>query len=331
MDNGISTFDIEMMHRCLNLAKLGLGRVQPNPMVGAVIVHHGKIIGEGYHHQYGEAHAEVNAINAVADKSVLQDATIYVTLEPCSHYGKTPPCADKLIEMKFPRIVVGATDPHDKVNGKGIKKLQDAGIEVITGVLKNECEAINKRFFTYHRLHRPYIILKWAQTEDGFMDINREKNPTGTYWITNEASRILVHKWRSEEQAILIGYNTYRNDRPSLTTRYYPGNSPKRYLMAKDIENLTEIEGFTLVKNDLKSFCQQLFTDKIQSLIVEGGRKTLDLFIQHGLWDEARILTSSTTWGDGMPAPTLTGKIQKEIYLDTDMVKIITNNHPNNF
>lgn len=328
MSTEVSTFDIEMMRRCLTLAKLGLGRVQPNPMVGSVIVHNGEIIGEGYHHQYGEAHAEVNAINSVSDKSLLPSSTIYVTLEPCSHYGKTPPCADKLIEMKIPRVVIGATDPHDKVNGKGIQKLQNAGIEVITGVLKKECETINKRFFTYHRHQRPYIILKWAQTENGFMDIDRQENPTGEYWITNEASRVLVHKWRSEEQAILIGYNTYLNDRPSLTTRYYPGSSPKRYIMVKEKDQLSEIEGFTFVDNDLRQFCQQLFSDKIQSVIVEGGRKTLDLFIQSGLWDEARILTSCHTWEKGMYAPTLFGIIEKEYCLDTDTVTIIRNNRP---
>lgn len=328
MGTEISTFDIEMMRRCLNLAKLGLGRVQANPMVGAVIVRNGEIIGEGYHQQYGEAHAEVNAINSVSDKSLLKDSTIYVTLEPCSHYGKTPPCADKLIEMQFPRVVIGATDPHDKVNGKGIKKLQDAGIEIVTGVLKEECEAINKRFFTYHRHQRPYIILKWAQTEDGFMDIDRKENPTGKYWITNEASRVLVHKWRSEEQAILIGYNTYLNDHPSLTTRYYPGNSPKRYIMARGKERLPEIEGFTFVNNDLLDFCHQLYGDKIESVIIEGGRKTLDLFIQKGLWDEARILTSASTWEKGMKAPTLSGEIEKEFNLDTDNIKIIRNSHP---
>lgn len=319
----VNDFDIFMMRRCIELAKLGMGHTAPNPMVGAVIVHEGKIIGEGYHHRYGEAHAEVNAIRSVKEVELLKSSTIYVSLEPCSHYGKTPPCADKIIEMGIPRVVVGSTDPHDKVNGKGIEKLRNAGIEVVTGVLEEECDFLNRRFFTYHRQHRPYIILKWAQTEDGYMDIDRNLNPDGKYWITRPETGVLVHKWRSEEQAILIGYNTYRNDRPQLTTRHYPGNSPKRYIMVRQPDSLSPIEGFTLLPDDLPTAMERLYDERILSVIVEGGRQTLDRFIAAGLWDEARILTAPVRWGAGTPAPAIKGNTLSEMMLAGDQVKIL--------
>lgn len=319
----VNDLDISIMRRCLELAKLGMGYTAPNPMVGAVIVHEGKIIGEGYHHRYGEAHAEVNAIRSVKNVELLKSSTIYVSLEPCSHYGKTPPCADKIIEMGIPRVVVGSTDPHDKVNGKGIEKLRNAGIEVVTGVLEEECDFFNRRFFTYHRQGRPYIILKWAQTDDGFMDIDRDQNPDGKYWITRPETGVLVHKWRSEEQAILIGYNTYRNDRPQLTTRHYPGNSPKRYIMARQPERLTPIEGFTLLPDDLPTAMKRLYDERILSVIVEGGRKTLDQFIGAGLWDEARILTAPVRWGAGTPSPIVQGDTLLDMTLAGDQVKIL--------
>ena len=319
----VNDFDISIMRRCIELAKLGMGHTAPNPMVGAVIVHEGKIIGEGYHHRYGEAHAEVNAIRSVKNVELLKSSTIYVSLEPCSHYGKTPPCADKIIEMGIPRVVVGSTDPHDKVNGKGIEKLRNAGIEVVTGVLEGECDFLNRRFFTYHRQGRPYIILKWAQTEDGFMDIDRDQNPDGKYWITRPETGVLVHKWRSEEQAILIGYNTYRNDQPQLTTRHYPGNSPKRYIMAQQPERLTPIEGFTLLSDDLPTAMKRLYDERILSVIVEGGRKTLDQFIGAGLWDEARILTAPVRWGAGTPSPIVQGDTLLDMTLAGDQVKIL--------
>ena len=319
----VNDFDISIMRRCLELAKLGMGYTAPNPMVGAVIVHEGKIIGEGYHHRYGEAHAEVNAIRSVKNVELLKSSTIYVSLEPCSHYGKTPPCADKIIEMGIPRVVVGSTDPHDKVNGKGIEKLRNAGIEVVTGVLEGECDFLNRRFFTYHRQGRPYIILKWAQTDDGFMDIDRDQNPDGKYWITRPETGVLVHKWRSEEQAILIGYNTYRNDQPQLTTRHYPGNSPKRYIMAQQPDSLSPIEGFTFLPDDLPIAMKRLYDERILSVIVEGGRKTLDQFIGAGLWDEARILTAPVRWGAGTPSPIVQGDTLLDMTLAGDQVKIL--------
>lgn len=319
----VNDFDISMMRRCIELAKLGMGHTAPNPMVGAVIVHEGKIIGEGYHHRYGEAHAEVNAIRSVKNVELLKSSTIYVSLEPCSHYGKTPPCADKIIEMGTPRVLVGSTDPHDKVNGKGIEKLRNAGIEVVTGVLEEECDFLNRRFFTYHRQHRPYIILKWAQTEDGYMDIDRDQNPDGKYWITRPETGVLVHKWRSEEQAILIGYNTYVNDRPQLTTRHYTGKSPRRYIMAQQPEQLAPIYGFTLLPDDLSTAMERLYDERILSVIVEGGRKTLDRFICAGLWDEARILTAPVRWGAGTPAPVINGDVTFQMTLAGDKITFV--------
>ena len=323
MSYTVTDFDRAMMRRCIELTRLGLGHTAPNPMVGAVIVRDGLIIGEGYHHRCGEAHAEVNAIRSVGDLSLLHDSTIYVSLEPCSHFGKTPPCADKIIEMGIPRVVVGSTDPNEKVNGKGIAKLRAAGVEVVTGVLEAECDELNKRFFTYHRQHRPYVILKWAQTADGFMDIDRQERPDGKYWITRPETGVLVHKWRSEEQAILIGYRTYLNDRPQLTTRHYPGKNPARYITTRDLENTPPVEGFTLLPEEPAEVLQQLYDSKIQSVIVEGGRKTLERFIASGLWDEARILTSPERWEKGMPAPEIEGNFVSELMIAGDRVKIL--------
>lgn len=321
--------DEAYIRRCINLARKGLGSVQPNPMVGAVIVCDGQIIGEGYHQKYGEAHAEINAINSVADKSLLKKSTIYVSLEPCSHYGKTPPCADKLIEMGFPRVVIGSTDPNEKVNGKGIARLRAAGIEVTTGILKEECDELNKRFFTYHCKRRPYVILKWAQTADGFMDIDRTVHPDGKYWITNEKVKVLTHRWRSEEQAILIGYNTYLNDRPQLTTRLWPGKSPARYIACRESESAQPVDGFTLVPEEPEAALQRLYDDKMQSVIIEGGRKTLERYISSGLWDEARILTGDQTWGAGTAAPILTGgKCVEAFMLDSNRVELHIHSYP---
>lgn len=311
------------MKRCIELAKMGLGKVQPNPMVGAVIVYHNQIIGEGFHQRYGEAHAEINAINSVKDPSLLKKSTIYVSLEPCSHFGKTPPCADKLIELGFPKVVVGCSDPHDKVNGKGISKLQNAGIEVVTNVLHDECQELNKRFFTFHQQKRPYIILKWAQTADGFMDIDRTE-PAQNYWITNDELRIIVHKWRSEEDAILVGYNTFLNDHPQLTNRLYPGKSPQRYIMANHFSDI-QVPDFKVISSDISTAMLSLYNDNMQSVIVEGGRKTLDLFLRNNCWDEARILIGNQTWGKGLPAPIIDKNIEKEIVINDNKIRYIRN------
>ena len=310
---------IPYMQRCLQLARLGLGSVQPNPMVGAVIVHDGLIVGEGYHHRYGEAHAEVNALASVEDKSLLADCTLYVNLEPCSHFGKTPPCADAIIRHGIPHVVVGTMDCHDKVNCAGIAKLRAAGVNVTVGVCEAECEELNRRFFTFHRHQRPYVILKWAQTADGFMDVDRSDGQPHDYWITNPALRVLVHKWRSEEDAILVGYNTMHNDRPQLTTRLYPGKDPKRFVMQRGHDVDAPLP-CTAVPMDVRECLQQLYEQRIQSVIVEGGRKTLDRFIASDLWDEARVLVGDVTWGKGLPAPALPGTPQREERMDNNTI-----------
>lgn len=297
------TDDEKYMYRCLQLAKLGLGKVQPNPMVGAVIVHDHHIIGEGYHHQYGQAHAEVNALASVKDASLLANSTLYVSLEPCSHYGKTPPCADAIICHHIPKVVIGTIDYHDKVNGTGVHKLQEAGIEVVQHVCEEKCVDLNKRFFTYYRLHRPYIILKWAQTADGFMDIDRnDRQQVHSYWITNPALKVITHKWRSEEDAILVGYRTMLNDKPKLTNRLYPGKSPQRFVIQRNDEVLSSLP-YTILPDNLPEMMEILYNLHIQSIIVEGGKKTLNLFLDNDLWDEARILVGSQIWGKGMAAP----------------------------
>lgn len=316
------TVDEIYMQRCLQLASLGLGDVQPNPMVGAVIVKDGQIIGEGYHHKYGGPHAEVNAIHSVENKELLKESTIYVNLEPCSHFGKTPPCADLIVRMGIPKVVVGTVDYHDKVNGHGIAKLQEAGIEVVTGVCEAECVELNKRFFTYHRQHRPYVILKWAQTADGYMDIDRSESPVDSYWITNPSLKVVVHKWRSEEDAILVGYNTMLNDKPQLTTRLYPGKDPQRYLMQRGDEQIAPLP-CTLTPSNVEECLHIMYDNRVQSVIIEGGRKTLDMFITSGLWDEARILVGSQYWGKGLPAPVLTQTPNKIEVIDNNKIMYV--------
>lgn len=311
--------DEKYMQRCLQLALLGLGQVQPNPMVGAVIVRNGTVIGEGYHHKYGESHAEVNAINAVKDKSLLRESTIYVCLEPCSHFGKTPPCADAIIRYGIPRVVIGTVDYNHKVNGSGIQKLRNAGIEVVEHICENDCQELNKRFFTYHRYKRPYVILKWAQTSNGYMDVDRSDGQPHNYWITNPALKVLVHKWRSEEDAILVGYNTMVNDQPQLTTRLFPGKNPQRFVMQRATDIISS-SSYTPVSLDVADCLQTMYEQQIQSVIVEGGRKTLDRFIQSGLWDEARILIGNQTWNSGLPAPILDIKPTETLNIDNNQL-----------
>jgi len=294
------------MRRALQLAALGLGKVQPNPMVGAVIVHNNRIIGEGYHQQYGAPHAEVNAIYAVENQELLKQSTLYVNLEPCSHVGKTPPCTSLIIEKKIPKVVIGMKDPNEKVNGSGIKLLQEAGIEVVENVLEDESQRLNKRFVTFHTKKRPYIFLKWAQTKNGFMDILRNNNVFPiNYWITNEALRVWSHKLRSEEQAVLVGYNTVKNDNPQLTNRLYGTNQPKRFVLY-NTENPIEFEPtFSYLAGNMNEIFDELHTLKIQSLIVEGGKKTLQKFLETYLWDEAFVLTGNVAWEAGVEAPLL--------------------------
>lgn len=295
--------------RCIELAAKALGKTYPNPLVGSVIVHNDKIIGEGYHHKAGENHAEINAINSVKDKSLISESTIYVSLEPCAHYGKTPPCALKIKELGFRKVVIGAMDSHDKVNGKGKKIIQDAGIEVVSGVLEKECLNLNKRFFTYHEKKRPYIILKWAESGDGFLDKDFKPFP-----ISNSLVNQFVHQLRADENAILIGTQTALNDNPSLTVRNIEGINPVRILIDFDLKvpgdfNIYNNKAKTIVINSIKeeisdhvhffkinkaNFLHELmnvlYKEQIQSVIIEGGRFTLQQFIDEELWDEAIVI-----------------------------------------
>ena len=314
--------DEKFMSRCLQLAAMGLGKVQPNPMVGAVIVHHDTIIGEGWHRQYGQAHAEINAFASVTQPELLKESTMYVSLEPCSHFGKTPPCADAIIRHGIPKVVIGTVDSNAKVNGGGIKKLQEAGIEVITGVLQDQCKELNRRFFTFHEQKRPYVILKWAMTRNGFMDIDRSSNPDGQYWITNHELKTIVHQWRSEEDAILIGYNTMVNDKPQLTTRLFPGKDPQRFVCQRN-SDVSEIAYYHALPENPAEALQQLYELKIQSVIVEGGRKTLQRFINSGLWDEARILTGDQQWESGVKAPEIEGVCIKEEVIHQNTIRYV--------
>ena len=280
--------DEKYMQRCIQLAANGIQGARPNPMVGAVIVANGRIIGEGYHVRCGEGHAEVNAFASVSpeDEALLKDATIYVSLEPCSHYGKTPPCADLIIKKGVRRVVVGTIDPFAEVQGRGIKKLKDAGIEVTVGVLEKECQWLNRRFFTYHREHRPYIILKWAQTANGYIDDHFKP-----LQISNEQTQMLSHQLRAEEDAILVGHTTYDRDQPQLTVRHWHGPNPKRIVLTHD--------------RPIIQLMDDLYQHEIQSLIVEGGRQTHESFIEAGLWDEIRVETAPITVSDGTPASKL--------------------------
>ncbi len=326
------------IQRCLQIAKNGLGSTRPNPMVGCVIVYENKIIGEGFTSPYGGDHAEVNAINSVKDKSLLKGATLYVSLEPCSHHGKTPPCSDLIIENKIPNIVIGCLDCNEKVAGKGIEKLKRSGCDVTIGILEDECKQHHKRFFTFHVKKRPYIILKWAQTLDGLIAPNT-KNELKPVWITNEISRQLVHKWRSEEQAILVGNNTVLQDNPTLTVRDWTGQNPTRIVL--DPKKSLPID-FKVFNNDAKTIsisdqdidysnqiakqvCEFLHGNKINSVIIEGGAQTLQSFINDDLWDEARIFTGNVEFGQGLNAPTLIGNPISESKIEQDILKFYVN------
>ncbi len=319
----------EYIQRCLQLAAQGREKTAPNPMVGAVIVHNGKIIGEGYHTASGFAHAEVEAINSVADLSLLKESTMYVSLEPCSHFGKTPPCAKLIIEKQIPRVVVGTLDPFPAVSGNGVRMLQEAGINVKVGILEQECRVLNKAFFCHLENKRPYIILKWAQTKDGFIDKVRvageKPHPTP---ISNDMTRSLVHKLRSEVQAILVGTTTAINDNPSLTVRFWSGNNPTRLLLDKSLRVPQDSVLFdgnvpTLVftekvqtnkpnceyiqidfsKNVISEMIDELYDRCFQSLLVEGGCQLLQSFIDLDLWDEVQVEVADICFGEGTAAP----------------------------
>lgn len=317
------------MYRSLQLAKFGAGSVAPNPMVGAVLVHNERIIGEGYHQRYGEAHAELNCIGSVSqeDQKLISSSILYVSLEPCAHHGKTPPCADLIIEKKIPKVVVGCQDPFPETNGKGIEKLKSAGIDVETEILGQECKDLNKRFLTYYQQHRPWVVLKWAQTANG--KIGQEDQ--SRLFISNELTNRLLHKWRSEEAAILVGTNTALFDDPALTTRLWPGNNPLRLVIDMDLRlpstlKIFDVQQRTIVFNAVQHeesgslIYFQLTKDvnlvhqvmnalqhlKIQSVVVEGGARLLQSFIDDGLWDEARVITNTNLYVEhGLPAPVL--------------------------
>lgn len=336
--------------RCIELAKNGFGTTYPNPMVGSVIVYDSKIIGEGWHRKAGEAHAEVNAIRSVKDPSVLDKATIYVSLEPCSHFGKTPPCCDLIIENKIPNVVIGTVDSNIKVAGNGIKRLKEAGANVIVGILEKECQKLNLRFFTFHEKKRPYIILKWAQTQDGFIAPS-EKKEQKPVWITNSYSRQLVHKWRAEEQAILVGTQTVIDDNPQLNTRDWEGNNPirvvidqnnripktanvfdnqvKTIVFSKNKAMLTSeniiCEAIDFQQNIAQQILERLYQHQIQSIIIEGGAKTLQTFIDANLWDEARVFIGNSQFGNGIKAPILNKALTKKEKIGTDELLIIRN------
>ena len=334
------------MKRCIEIAKKGLGNVSPNPMVGCVIVHKNKIISEGYHKKYGENHAEVNAINKVKNKEILKDSTLYVNLEPCSHHGKTPPCCDLIIKHQIPNVIIGTIDPFIKVKGTGIAKMRNKGINVEINILEDENNLLNKRFFTYHKKERPYILLKWAQSKDGFI---APKKQEGKFWMTSKESKELVHKWRSQEDGILVGRITAKKDNPQLTNRLFVGKNPIRLIIDKNLSiektfNVFNNESKTIIFNSiidnlegsnhfikinfdnmLNEILTKLYTENIQSIIVEGGTKTLQSFINNNLWDEARIFKTKNILNEGVKSPSINGKIISTSLINNDTLNILVN------
>ena len=322
------------IERCIELAKNGLVEAMPNPSVGALIVYKNQIIGEGFTSAYGGAHAEVNAIRSVKDKSLLEKSTLYVSLEPCSHHGKTPPCCDLILDYKIPNVIIGTVDSNEKVAGNGIKKLIEAGVNVTVGILEKECRASNIRFFTFHEKKRPFIILKWAESQDGFIapKTKKEQKPV---WITNEFSRQLVHKWRSEEQAILVGTQTVIDDNPKLNVRDWTGKNPTRIVLDQNNRipkesHIFDNQAKTIVlssseidfsKNIAIQIANILFQNQIQSVIIEGGRQTMQTFIDENLWDEARVFRGELFLEKGIKAPVLQSKwTERQFILDDELL-----------
>jgi len=339
--------DEKFMKRCIELALLGQGNVAPNPMVGAVIVFEGKIISEGYHHEFGKAHAEVNAVNSVSNKSLLSKATIYVSLEPCSHHGKTPPCTDLLVQHQFKRVVIGCLDTFSEVSGKGVQRLKDAGIDVTIGCLELECRQLNKHFFTFHEKKRPFIFLKWAQTVNGKID--NDSNDKNITWISSPESKTLVHQWRNNHQAILVGKNTIKNDNPSLTVRAVSGKNPIRIILDSNANltldyNVFNNEARTIVLNLVKketidnveyiklnnlspiSILQKLTELNIISVLIEGGAQTLQSFIDANLWDEAAILHGNVSFEEGTNAPIFSAKSNYSFEYFGDTISMYSKN-----
>jgi len=342
--------DEVFMRRCFELASHGLGNTRTNPVVGSVIVHNDCIIGEGFHHEYGGPHAEVNAIRSVKDKSLLAESTIYISLEPCSHFGKTPPCSTLILNYKIPRVVISNSDPFPSVSGKGIEALRNAGVDVTVGVLEEEGAFLNRRFLTFHQHKRPYVILKWAETADGFIDIERqEDDPVGTNWITDEVARTLVHKWRSEESGLMVGTNTVIADNPRLNVRRWAGASPLRIAFDRNgrvpetaniFDNSQDTLVFTctqerfsgktnsvLIDHDyeLKDVLGELYDLKVISILVEGGKIIHNEFIQSGLWDEARVFKGNITFSKGVKAPVMDRLPEEIINFEGSELKIFFN------
>lgn len=339
--------------RCLELASLAIGNVSPNPMVGCVIVHNGKIIGEGYHQKYGEAHAEPNAVKSVVERfgaeaeTLLRESTAYVNLEPCAHFGKTPPCADLFVKHQLKKVVIGNRDPFSGVDGKGIEKLKNAGIEVISGILDDECREFNRRFFTRIQKQRPYIILKWAETANGYFATKDGHQK----WISGALAKRLAHQWRTEEDAILVGKQTAIMDNPQLTAREWPGENPIRLVIDKNLQvpqsnHIYNADAKTIIFNEVKTdvagnihyiqmedmhfylaqkIAFQLYLMDVQSVIVEGGAKILTQFLDTNLWDEARIFSSSERWDDGVPSPVINGHLKEQIQVGSDKLSIYKN------
>jgi diaminohydroxyphosphoribosylaminopyrimidine deaminase/5-amino-6-(5-phosphoribosylamino)uracil reductase len=343
-------YDPKYMQRALELALMAGGNTRPNPLVGAVIVHDDRVIGEGYHARAGEPHAEVVALNRVKDRTLIPESDIYVTLEPCSHHGRTPPCAEMIVREGFRRVIIGTRDTSRKVSGRGIEILKAGGCQVIEGVLENECREVNRRFFIWHEKGRPYIVLKWAVTSDGFFDAERNPEmPKGPNWITGNQERILVHKWRSEEHAVIIGENTLCNDDPLLNVRHWTGMDPVRVVISDSPERLAGYrmfrgEGSPVIlfspgidgaeegveyfrtgdrQSTVEEALKELHRREIQSVMVEGGANLLSQFIGAGLWDEARIFRGYRNFGSGLKAPGLQGRIVQSILFESSRLEII--------
>lgn len=341
--------DEKYMHRALQLAKLGGVSVSPNPLVGAVIVHQDEIIGEGYHQKFGEAHAEVNAVNSVKDQALLRESTIYVTLEPCSHFGKTPPCADLLVRSQFKRVVIAQIDPFSEVSGRGIEKLRNAGIQVDCGILETEAKELNKRFITFHTKKRPFVTLKWAQTSDGFIDRDRSvQTQSGINWISQPETQVITHQLRTNEQAILVGWRTVQNDNPSLTARAFAGTNPIRIVIdpqlqapedsilftdglktivlnGKEEKVLDSVHYLKLQQLDPGSILSKLHELQISSVIIEGGAFTLTQFIESGLWDEALVIVGEHEFQSGIKAPVLPKMVNRQVPFGKDLLNYYHN------
>ncbi|AUC14878.1 riboflavin biosynthesis protein RibD [Tenacibaculum sp. SZ-18] len=338
------------MRRCLELGKRGIGSTRPNPSVGAVVVYNDKIIGEGFTSPYGGPHAEVNAIRSVKDESLFSKSTIYVTLEPCSHFGKTPPCSDLIISKGIRNVVIGTVDTHSVVAGKGIERLKSNGCNVVVGVLEEACKKHHKRFFAVQNKKRPFVILKWAETANGFIAPKYRESQTPV-WISNEYAKQLVHKWRSEEQAILVGTNTVLTDNPKLNVRSWTGQNPVRIVLDRTFKLSSDLSIYdTTIKTIIvsqferestnenlvyerinfesdvpKQILEVLSKHKIQSVIIEGGAVTLQSFIDDNLWDEARIFIGDNTFEDGIKAPILNAKLEKEEQLTNNTLRTFIN------